>query len=195
MKLFYAPGACSLASHIILEELGSPYEIEQVDLKHKSCASGDFFQINPKGQVPVLRMETGEFLTEGPAILQYLANQKPEAALMPKWGTVEYYRALEWLNFISTELHKSYGVLFRKNDEFTREALTSRLTWVNAQLANKDWLLGKPYSVADAFLFTVLSWNKSVGIDVAKWTNLVSFNTRMKNRPAVNRALKGEGLL
>jgi glutathione S-transferase len=195
MKLFYAPGACSLASRIILEELASPYEVEQVDLKHKSCSSGDFFQINPRGQVPVLRMENGEFLTEGTAILQYLANQRPEAGLIPKWGTLEYYRALEWLGFISSELHKSYGVLFKKDDELTREALTRNLTWVNAQLAGKDWLLGQQFGVADAYLFTVLSWSKTVGIDTAKWSNIMGFRTRMRNRPAVNRALKAEGLL
>lgn len=207
MKLYYAPGTCALAPHITLEELGFVYELEQVNLKNKTCASGDYYQISPKGAVPALRMDNGEILTEGSAILQYLADLKPEKGMAPPYGTLERYRLMEVLNHISTDLHKSYTPLFfaqryvreeKSQEELrasVREMLTPRLTGMNALLAGKNFLLGEQFTVADCYFFNIMYWNRMVGIDTSKWGNIASFMSRMEKRPSVVKAMKAQGLL
>jgi glutathione S-transferase len=206
MKLYFSPGACSLSPHIVLAEAGLPFTTEKVNLKDKSMASGDFKKINPKGQVPTLQLDSGEILTEGVAIVQYIADQKPQAGLMPKAG-VERYKALEWLNYISTELHKGYSPLFGAermiaNPEgvsqlkhSTKEGLGRKFDFVSETLSKNDFLLGRNFSVADAYLFTVLSWSPLVGVELEKWPALTAFVTRMKARPSVQAAMKAEGLI
>lgn len=200
MKLYYKAGACSLASHIVLEETGLPYETEAVDLKTKVTASGaDFTQINAKGYVPALVLDTGELLTEGPAILQHLADRVPEKKLVPADGTLERYRLQSWLTFIGTELHRSCTPFFSpaSGDAWKAAAMANlerRLDYTNGELAGKAYLLGDGFSVADAYLFTVLSWMPYVKIDLSRWSNLTAFQARVAARPAVQAALKAEGL-
>ena len=200
MKLYYKAGACSLASHIVLEETGLPYETEAVDLKTKVTASGaDFTQINAKGYVPALVLDTGELLTEGPAILQYLADRVPEKKLVPADGTLERYRLQSWLTFIGTELHRSCTPFFSpaSGDAWKAAAMANlerRLDYTNGELAGKAYLLCDGFSVADAYLFTVLSWMPYVKIDLSRWSNLTAFQARVAARPAVQAALKAEGL-
>ncbi|MDX9843202.1 MAG: glutathione transferase GstA [Aquabacterium sp.] len=200
MKLFLKPGSCSLASHIVLEEIGRPYETEAVDLAKKVTASGaDFWAINPKGYVPALLLDDGELLTEGPAILQYLADQAPELNLAPANGSKARYQLQSWLTFIGTEVHKNFSPFF--NPAATPEMkslatanLQRRLGYVNDQLAGRDFLLGNTFSVADAYLFTVVGWAKFVQLDLSAWPNITAFLARVAARPAVQRALKAEGL-
>lgn len=200
MKLFYKPGACSLSPHIVLEETGLPYDSEVVDLKNKVTASGaDFWQINSKGYVPALLLDSGELLTEGPAIVQYLADLVPAKKLAPANGTIERYRLQSWLTFIGTELHKSCSPFFNPaaGDDWkniARANLERRLGYTDQQLAGQAYLLGEDFSVADAYLFTVLSWMKFVGLDLSVWPNIVAFQARVAARPAVQAALKAEGL-
>ena len=200
MKLFYKPGACSLSPHIVLEESGLPYESESVDLKTKVTASGaDFLAINPKGYVPALLLDSGELLTEGPAIVQYLADQVPAMRLAPANGTLERYRLQSWLTFIGTELHKSFSPFFNPaaGDDWktiARANLERRLAYTDAQLAGKSYLLGEDFTVADAYLFTVLSWAKFIKLDLAQWPNLSAYQARVAARPKVQAALKAEGL-
>jgi glutathione S-transferase len=201
MKLYFAPGACSLSPHIVLRETGSTFDLEQVDNKEKKTKSGqDYWTINPKGQVPVLELDNGERLTEGPVIVQYIADQKPGSGLAPAAGTLERYRVLEWLNFITSELHKSYGPIFRPTtpDAFkaiSKENLAKRFDWVNAQLAGRQYLMGDKFTIADAYLFTVLRWAPRIEIDLAKWPNLKAYVDRVAARPKVQEALKAEGLI
>jgi len=200
MKLYYKPGACSLSPHIVLEETGLPYEAEAVDLKTKVTASGaDFTQTNPKGYVPALVLDSGELLTEGPAIVQYLADLAPEKKLAPANGTVARYQLQSWLNFIGTELHKSCSPFFNPASgdawkTIARANLERRLAHTDQALAGKPYLLGEDFSVADAYLFTVLSWMGYVGLDLSPWSNLTAFQARVAARPAVQAALKAEGL-
>jgi glutathione S-transferase len=200
MKLYYSPAACSLSPHIVLRELALPFELVKVNLKTKRTADErDFTAINPKGYVPALELDDGQVLTEGPAIVQYLADRKPEAGLAPPNGTLARYRLQEWLNFISTELHKQFSPLFAPNTpdatkDAQRERLAGRFDWLSKQLEGKDYLLGKDFSVADAYLFTVLSWGRHVGIDLARWPTLKGYVERVAARPAVQEALKAEGL-
>jgi glutathione S-transferase len=201
MKLYFAPGACSLSPHIVLRETGSTFDLEQVDNKEKKTKSGqDYWTINPKGQVPVLELDNGERLTEGPVIVQYIADQKPGSGLAPAAGTLDRYRVLEWLNFITSELHKSYGPIFRPTtpDAFkaiSKENLAKRFDWVNAQLAGRQYLMGDKFTIADAYLFTVLRWAPRIEIDLAKWPNLKAYVDRVAARPKVQEALKAEGLI
>lgn len=207
MKLFYKAAACSLAPHIVMAELNMVYELETVDLKTKECASGDFRKINPNGSVPALKMESGEILTEGTVIMQYLADQMPEAKLMPKFGTLERYRCMEWLNFIATDLHKNYTPLFFagmivKNAEgnselkkFYIEQLKNKIAVAANRLGNNEFVLGSQFTVADAYLFTVLGWSKYVGVDYSSHANIVAFMNRVGERPAVIRAMKEEGMI
>lgn len=200
MKLFFKPGACSLSPHIVLEESGLAYESESVDLKTKVTNSGgDFFKINPKGYVPALVLDSGELLTEGPAIVQYIADLVPEKKLAPANGSIERYRLQSWLNFISTELHKSFSPFFNpaaddgwKNS--ARANLERRFALVDEALAGKSYLLGDDFSVADAYLFTVMNWAGFISLDLAQWPNLPAYQQRVADRPAVQRALKAEGL-
>ncbi|WP_408096033.1 glutathione transferase GstA [Peredibacter sp. HCB2-198] len=205
MRLYYKAGACSLAPHIVMAELNMVYEIEAVDLANKTCASGDYKMINPKGSVPALRMENGEVLTEGAVIMQYLADQNPEAGLMPKLGTTDRYRCMEWLNFIASEVHKNFTPLFRtsvKNAEGLKElkdgqieTLKNKIGFISEKLGSNDFLMGKTFTVADAYLFTCLGWGKFVGLDVTQWSNIANYMARIAERPTVMRAMKEEGLL
>ena len=200
MKLYYAPGACSLSPHIALVEAGLPFTLEKVDLQSKVAASGeDFGKVNSKGYVPALVLDDGQVLTEGTAIIQYVADQAPEARLAPAAGTMGRYRLQEWLTFISTELHKSLGSMFnpaqspdwRKAVEAT---LAKRLDWLSGQLVDKEYLMGA-FSVADGYLFTVLNWEGFVGFDLSPWPVLKSYVARVRTRPKVMEALRAEGLV
>jgi glutathione S-transferase len=201
MKLYFAPGACSLSPHIVLREAGLHFELEQVDNKTKKTKAGaDFWAVNPKGYVPALALDNGETLTEGPAIVQYLADQKPESGLAPKPGSLERYRLAEWLNFITSELHKGFTPLFKPNtpDDYkliARENLANRLGYLDKQLAGKQYLMGDKFTVADAYAFTVVNWTNFQKIDLAPWPNLKAYMDRVRARPKVQEALKAEGLL
>ena len=201
MKLYHSPGACSLSPHIVLREAGLPVELVRVDLKTKQIEGGaDFKAINGKGQVPTLELEDGQRLTEGPVIVQYIADRVPASGLAPAAGTMERYRMQEWLNFISTELHKQFSPLFDPACEDSLKArqierLGTRLDWVCKQLGNRDYLMCGHFTVADAYLYTVLSWSRHVGIDLAKWPTLSAYSDRVAQRPHVREALRAEGLL
>jgi glutathione S-transferase len=200
MKLYFVPGACSLSPHIVLRETGANFELEKVDFKDRTTSGGkDFGAVNGKGQVPVLELDSGERLTEGPVIVQYLADQNPAAGLAPAAGTLERYRVQELLNFTASELHKSYSPLFRPNTpdaykDIARENLGKRYDWINGVLANRPYLTGDTFTVADAYLFTVTRWAPRVGVDLAKWPNVAAYVNRIAARPKVQEALKAEGL-
>ena len=200
MKLYYAPGACSLSPHIVSREAGIDLELERTDLAQKKTESGkDFWSINAKGQVPVLEIDTGQKLTEGPVIVQYLADQKPGSDLMPGPGTIDRYRVQEWLHFVGSELHKTFGPLFRPTtpEEFkaqSKEVLGKRITWLDKELAGRQYLMGDKFTVADAYLFTVLRWSPRVGVDLSKTPNAIAYIDRVAARPRVQEALKAEGL-
>jgi glutathione S-transferase len=200
MKLYYAPGACSMASHISLLATGLKFEIDQVDMTTKKTKSGkDFMKINSKGYVPCIETDKGEVLTEGCAILQYIADQAPEKNLIPKNGTWERYRAQEWLNFIATELHKGYSPLFKKGyPEAARamviETLNKRFEWLSQQVKPGKFLLGSHFTVCDAYLHTVLSWSKHVNVDLSKWPVLLGYAERVSTLPQVQAAVKAEGI-
>lgn len=201
MKLFYSPGACSLSPHIALRESGLGFELVKVDLKTKLTESGSEFNlINPKGSVPVLQLGSGEYLTEGPAIVQYIADQVPTRHLAPPLGTIERYRLMEWLNFIATELHKGYAPLFKVgNPEEVRQAAVARLhdrfALVATQLGKTDYLLGDHFTVADAYLYVMLFWAAHQQIDLGRWAALGVYQARIGARPAVRDALLAEGLV
>ncbi|MDO8432795.1 MAG: glutathione transferase GstA [Candidatus Binatus sp.] len=201
MKLYFSPGACSLSPHIVLQEAGINAELEAVDLKTKKTKSGaDFTAINPKGQVPTLVLDSGEVLTEGPAIVQYLADRKPETKLVPAAGTIERYKVQEWLNFISSELHKGFAPLFNPAtpDDYKKiaiEGIGRQFALVDAQLGKLGpFLTGAQFTVADAYLFVMTTWTKFVGIDLAKWPRVKAYSERIAARPKVQAALKEEGL-
>jgi glutathione S-transferase len=198
MKLYFAPEACSLSPHIVLEELGLPFTLVKVDTKTKKTAGGrDFLAVNPKGYVPVLELDNGERLTEGPAIVQYLADLKPGAKLAPANGTFERTRLQEWLNFISTEIHKSYSPMFNAAlpeaaKAIFKDKLIQRYTFVAATLDKQDYLLGNRFTVADAYLFVVTRWAKHFDIDVDRWPALASFMERVAARASAITALQTE---
>ncbi len=200
-KLYYSPGACSLSPHIALREAGLPFQLVMASTKTKKLADGsDFNAINPKGQVPVLEFDDGQRLTEGPAIVQWIADQAPATGLAPAAGTMARYRLMEWLNFITSELHKGFSPLFNPAmpDEakaLAKAKLGDRLAWVDQQLAGKSYLMGDTFTVADGYLFTVAGWGKYVGVDTTHLANLSAFMGRVAARPAVQEALKAEGLL
>jgi len=200
MKLYFAPGACSLSPDIVLREAGLNFELEQVDLRTKKTKSGaDFLKVNPKGQVPVLLTDDGKTLTEGPAIVQYIADQKPEAKLAPPCGSFDRSRLQEWLNFITSELHKSFSPLFAPNtpEEYktiVKENLAKRFSVLDAHFADNEYLMGSRFSVADAYAFVVVGWAKPMKIDLTKWKNLTAYLERMAARPKVKEAMKAEGL-
>jgi glutathione S-transferase len=197
MKLYYTPGACSLSPHIVLREGGFAFDAESVDLATKKTKSGaDYKAVNPKGAVPALQLDNGEVLTEGAAIVQYLADQKPAAKLAPAAGTMERYRLQEWLNYIASEVHKGFSPLF--NPKITEEwrqivksNLANRFDFLSEKLKGKDYLMGA-FSVADAYLYTILTWAKHLGIDMAKWPVLASYMERVSSRPAVKATLEAE---
>ena len=201
MQLYYSPGACSLASHITLREAGLPVNLKKTDTKTKKLEDGsDYFAVNSKGAVPALRLDDGQVLTEGPAILQYLADQKPDSKLAPKAGTLERYRLLEWLNFITSEVHKGFSPLFNptadaKVKEYTTQNLEKKFDWLNKQLTGKQYLTGDNFTIADAYLFVVANWSNFVGIDLGRWPALKAFQDRVAARPKVQEAMAAEGLL
>ena len=198
MKLYYAPSACSLAPHIVLHELGLEHEIEKVDLAAKTTASGaDYMKINAKGYVPALDIGKGEVLTEVSTILQYLADTAGNEAILPKFGSLPRYRAMETLNFVASELHKGIGGLFNKampeeGRKTIIEKLSGRLDWLNGELGKRDYMLGTGFSVADAYAFTVLNWGQWTGVDMAKWPNIAAYLKRMAARPSVQAAMNME---
>jgi glutathione S-transferase len=198
MKLYISPGACSLSPHIVFREAGLPFDMETVDLGAKRTKSGkDFKVINPKGYVPVLELEGGQVLTEGPAIVQYIADQKPASKLTPPAGTMDRYRLQEWLNFVTSEMHKAYSPLFNPQTpdafkEMSRTKIGGRLDFLTKSLQGKDYLMGSTFTVADAYLFVVLGWSGHVGIDLAKWPVLQAYWDRVAARPAVKAALDAE---
>ncbi len=200
-KLYYSPGACSLSPHIALREAGLPFDLVLASTKTHQLADGtDFYTINPKGSVPVLELADGQRLTEGPAIVQYIADQAQASQLAPAAGTMARYRLMEWLNFITSELHKGFSPLFNPSTPEDYKAVananvTKRLKWVDEQLEGKTFLLGDTFTVADGYLFTVASWGKYVGVDIAPLKNLSAYVGRVAARPAVQAALKAEGLL
>lgn len=201
MKLYYSPGACSLSPHIIAHELGLPLTLVKVDTKTKRTESGaDFWQINPKGYVPVLELDNGEVLTEGPAIVQYLVDQKGNAVLAGANGTLARTRVQEMLNYITSEIHKSYSPLFNEaTPEVTRAErkayLAKRYDFIEKILAKQPWLVGDHFTVADAYLFTVTRWAAFVQFDLSAFPNLRAFQDRVAARPAVQAAMAKEGLI
>ena len=201
MKLYYSPGACSLASHIALSEAGVKFELVKAALQTHTLADGsDYYQITAKGQVPLLELDDGSRLSEGPAILQYIADHAPGTGLAPAAGTMERYRLMEWLNFITSELHKGFSPLFNgKMPQEAKEIFAARLkdkfAYVDRQLEGKDYLMGKQFCVADAYLFTMTQWAEGRGIDLSGCANVEAFIQRMKARPGVQDAMKSEGLM
>ena len=201
MKLFYASGACSLSPHIVAQEAGIELRLQKVDLKSKTMASeGDFWGVNPKGYVPTLELDNGEILTEGPVIVQYLADLKPEKGLAPAAGTFERYRLQEWLGFVNSELHKSYSPLFRPETPAETRAdrlayLKKRYEVIEKRLADRPYLMGSAFTVADAYLFTVTNWAGHVKFDLSPFPNLRAFQQRVAARPAVQAAMRAEGLI
>jgi glutathione S-transferase len=201
MKLYYSPGACSLSPHIALLEAGLAFEAVAAPTKTKKLPDGsDYLNINPLGYVPLLELDNGVRLREGPAIVQYIADLVPGKKLAPANGSFERYKLQEWLTFIGTELHKGFGPLFAPGtpEEFkkaTKERLLSRLQWVDGELKGRNYLMGEQFTVADGYLFTVAGWSKYVGLDISALANLGAYMARVAARPAVQAALKAEGLL
>ncbi|HZF22071.1 MAG TPA: glutathione transferase GstA [Burkholderiales bacterium] len=201
MKLYYSPGACSMAPHIVAREAGHKVDLEKVDIPAKKTAGGeDYWTINPKGYVPALKMDDGQVLTEVGVIIQYLADRKPESGLTAKMGTMERYRQMEAVNFAATEIHKQLGALF--NPKMTPEMKEVQLGTVERRfnaleklLAGKQYITGDKYTVADAYLFTVLNWTKGLNIDLSKWPNIKNLVARVAARPAVQETMKAEGLI
>jgi len=201
MKLYYSSGACSLSPHIVLLELGLPYTLEKMDFATKKTANGvDYSTINSKGAVPTLELDDGRRLTEGPAIVQYLADLKPDSGLAPRAGSFERYQLMEILNYITSELHKGFSPLFNSKISADWRAgalanLDKKFDWLTDFLKGKTFLMGNTFTVADAYLFTVLGWSRLVGIDLSKWPVLAAYHARIAQRPKVQQALKEEGLL
>ena len=201
MKLYYSPGACSLSPHIALLEAGLPYELVKVDLRAKKLENGDdFLKVNPKGQVPVLALDSGELVTEGPVIVQMIADTAAAKNLAPARDSTERYKLLEWLNFITTELHKNFGPMFSPvlADEakaFFKDRVMGKFKYVDSHLKGRDYLMGNQFSVADGYLFTMLSWADRMKFDLSDMPNLLAYKARVAARPKVQEAMAKEGLL
>jgi len=201
MKLYYAPGACSLAPHIVAREAGLSPDLEKVDLANRTTASGrSFLEINPKGYVPALQVQDGTVMTEVSALIQYLADQAPQAGLIPAVGTPERYKVLEWIGFISTEIHKGFGPLWNPTtpdavQQATKEKLFQRFADLDQQLDGRSYLTGERFTVADAYLFVVVNWTNFHGLSLGDYPNLAAFMERVAARPKVQEALQAEGLL
>jgi glutathione S-transferase len=199
MKLYFSTGACSLSPRIVLMEAGLPFSAEKIDLKSKKTADGaDYLRINPKGAVPALELDDGRILTEGPAIVQYLADLKPESGLAPRAGSFERYRLMEMLNYISSEVHKGFSPLFKADTpadarKMAVDNLAKKLDWLSSQLDGRKFIMGETFTVADA-LFTVLRWSGLVHLDLARWPVLTAYVARVAERPKVKDALHAEGL-
>jgi glutathione S-transferase len=200
MKLYFSPGACSLSPHIVLREAGAKFDLEQVDLREKKTKKGDdYWQINARGQVPLLELDDGQRLAEGPVIVQYVADKNPGAGLAPAAGTMERYQVQGWLTHIGTELHKTYGPCFRPTTpeeykKISKEALTARYKNIDKHLAGKQYLMGDKFTVADAYLYAVTRWAPRIELDLSPFSNVQAFMARMNARPKVQEALKAEGL-
>jgi glutathione S-transferase len=201
MKLYYSPAACSLSPHIALYEAGLKFEAVLASTKtHKLVDGTDYYSINALGYVPLLELDDGTRLTEGPAIVQYIADQVPEKKLAPANGTLERYKLQSLLNFITSELHKGFGPLFKpgvpaETQQAARDGLTNRLTWIDGQLAGKSYLMGDQFTVADGYLFNVTNWAAFVKLDLSPFTHLLAMRERVAARPAVQQAMKAEGLI
>lgn len=201
MKLYYSNGACSLSPHIALREAGIPFELVRASTKtHKLDDGTDYYTINPTGAVPMLELDNGERLSEGPAIVQYIADLAPQSKLAPANGTFERARLQEWLNYITSELHKGYSPLFRPDTPdvykpIAQDNLKKKYAHVDAKLAGRDYLMGDTFTVADAYFFTVTSWAKYVNLDLSAYKNVLAHSARVAARPQVQEALKAEGLL
>jgi glutathione S-transferase len=199
MKLYSQPGSCSMASNIALHEAGIPFELHKVDKRTKRVDGVEFIEINPKGYVPALQLDDGQVLTENVAVLQYIADRKPESKLAPAAGTMERYRLQEWLSYINSEVHKSYTPLFsaevsEDTKTYARNNVTKRLAYLETALGSKQFLMGDQFTVADAYLFVVLGWSAHVGLDIGQWPNLKSYVERIRARPHVVEAMTAEGL-
>ena len=200
MKLYYSPGACSLSPHIVLLEADLPYDLVKVDLRAKKLENGDdYLKVNPKGQVPALALDSGELVTEGPVIVQMLADKVPAKNLAPPRDSAERYKLLEWLNFITGELHKNIGPLFSPvlSDDakaFFKDRAMGKFKYLDGQLAGRDYLMGKQFTVADAYLFVMLSWAERLKFDLSGLSNLLAYKDRVAARPKVQEALVKEGL-
>jgi len=201
MKLYYAPGACSLAPHIVAREAGLSPDLEKVDLANRTTASGrSFLEVNPKGYVPALQVQDGTVMTEVSALIQYLADQAPQAGLIPAVGTPERYKVLEWIGFISTEIHKGFGPLWNPTTpdavkQATKEKLFQRFAYLDQQLDGRSYLTSERFTVADAYLFVVVNWTNFHGLSLGDYPNLAAFMDRVAARPKVQEALQAEGLL
>jgi glutathione S-transferase len=201
MKLYYSAGACSLSPHIVLEEAGLPYEAISAPTKTKLLPDGsDYRQVNPLGYVPFLVLDDGRSLAEGPAIVQFIADQVPDKQLAPPAGSWARYQLQSWLTFVGTELHKGFGPLFNPDmpeaaKAIAKQRLLARLEWLEGQLAGKSYLMGDQFSVADAYLFTVTNWAKPTGLDISGFKHLAAYRERVAARPAVQKAMQAEGLM
>ena len=201
MKLYFSPGACSLSPHIVLRETGMKFDLEQVNNQEKKTKSGvDYWTVNGKGQVPVLEFDYGERLTEGPVIVQWIADQNPSAGLIPAAGKPERYRVQEWLNFTTSELHKVFAPLFRPTTpdaykQIAKENIAGRFKWVDEKLAGKQYLMGDTFTAPDAYLYVMTRWAKRIGMEMDQWPHLKAFSERVEARPKVQETLKAEGLV
>ena len=201
MQLYFSPGACSLATHITLREAGLPFDLKRADVKTKKLEDGsDFLAINSKGAVPALKLDNGQVLTEGVAIMQYLADQKPDSGLAPKNGTLERYRLQEWLNYVTSEVHKGFSPLWNPTadpavKQFALDNLTKKFEWLNKQLTGKKYLTGDTFTIADSYLFVVLNWTNPLNVDLSKYPAIKEFQARVAARPKVQEAMEAEGLL
>lgn len=201
MKLYYSPAACSLSPHIVLRETGLPFELVQVNIPQQQTVDGaDYRKINPKGQVPALLLDDGQLITEGPVIVQYLAEHAPAKKLLAPAGSTERYQTQEWLNFICSEMHKNFGLIFKYSavaglKEVLVDAIVQRIALVEQHLQGREYLVGDSFTVADAYLFTVLTWCQFVGIELTGSPAVIAFNARVGARPGVREALRAEGLL
>ena len=200
MKLYFSPGSCGLASQIALREAGQAFELIKVDFKTKTTLEGDYHEVTPKGFIPALKLDDGDVLTEGAVILQWIADHHPERQLLPAFGTPERYKALAWLNFVATDLHRGMAVMFSpfvdaaSKRNFAEGNLAQRFEYVESHLATHEHLLGERFSVADAYLFNVLCWPVRVNIDLSKYASIQAFMARMGQRPSVRASLEAEAL-
>lgn len=200
MKLYYSPGSCGLASQIALREAGQQFDLVAVDFKTKTTVEGDYLKVTPKGFVPALKLDDGDVITESAVVLQWIADKHPDAHLLPSFGSRERYEALEWLNFIATDLHKNFAVMFSSVFDvaskmtFAEKNLVGKFEHVDRHLSARDYLLGPQFSVADAYLYNVLSWPSRVGLDITGYHSIQKFMSRMEARPSVGASLKAEGL-
>jgi glutathione S-transferase len=199
--LYFSPGACALGPQIVLRELGLSFGHQRVNLREHTLEDGsDYYAVNPKGAVPALKLPNGELLTEGAVLYQYLSDQKPDANLLPAAGTMARYRALEWLNYIASEVHKSLGAFFQPiYDDATKEkmrgAFAKKLAYLDAHFAKHSYLLGEQFQAVDAYLFNVLNWTKFAQIDLTPYVNVTAFHSRVMARESVQASMKAEGLI